>query len=201
MKLVYLEKDQVPNSLILGYKGRKFCAHVEDTVTFQDTNWSGGTVSTYTAVRLVDGGTGSSFGGSTAPAPWANPVEGKTIEIPPGIVIREHVRFCGKDHGLVFHVRPDNASRLLPETTEAMEKTQSVVLVYTSHLKNSYGGRSDIRFSEARDDTGISREAWEQAKAVLITTGHLRANGSVTPKGRNAAGDMRTDDFRNAFRS
>jgi hypothetical protein len=188
---VYLEKDQVPTFLrsIGGYNGRKFRAVVTTEVTFSGTNWEGGSRDRYTLVRLADSHVGGSFGGSTAPAPWNNPVEGKTVEIPTQHLFAMHTFFQGKDLGLTFYVRPENAAALLPASEEELSTEQKTVLRYTSRYKNSYGGQKNIRFDYAHRETKISQEAWDSAKASLISSGHLRKNGSVTPKGRNAVSD------------
>lgn len=84
------------------YRGRKLRVHVAERVTFYDTNWSGGTRSEYRAVRED----GRSTGRLAVPAPWANPVEGATVDLPQDTVLAEHTVFCGKDAGVCFYVHP-----------------------------------------------------------------------------------------------
>jgi len=90
------------------YKGRSFLVEFTPTVTFYDTNWGGGTRNTYRAVR-VDGGTVGRFPGFS---PWDNPIEGKTVELPEGMVVVVHAIFCGQDLGLRFYAHP-SLNRLL----------------------------------------------------------------------------------------
>jgi hypothetical protein len=78
------------------YEGRKFKADYSGEVTFRNTNWDGGTKSIYIAVRLDDS---KSFD-AKIPAPWLNPYEGRTLEIPEGFAVVENIIFCGKNIGL-----------------------------------------------------------------------------------------------------
>lgn len=88
------------------YTGRKFSVVFTNTVSFYDTNWSGGTCNKYAAVKR-DGQAAQLH----VPAPWVNPIEGKTIELPLDIIIAEHSYFCGKDLGITFYMRPEHAPR------------------------------------------------------------------------------------------
>lgn len=91
------------------YNGRKFFVVLTYTVTFCDTNWSGGTCNKYAAVNRQ---------GQSAhlyvPAPWVNPVEGKIVELTPDVIVAEHSYFCGKDCGITFYMHPSNAPKWLP---------------------------------------------------------------------------------------
>ncbi|MCP3907336.1 MAG: hypothetical protein GY712_04895, partial [Oceanicoccus sp.] len=166
-KTIYLDINDIPPYLrnIGGYKGRKFEAIITSKCTLTGTNWSGGSRSRYTLVRLNDGKQGGSFGGSDAPAPWSNKVEGREIDIPIGYAVVEHDYFRGKDMGLTFYINPENATAMLPAKDDSIDNDEKAVLYYTSALKNSYGGRSNIRFAEANKDLGITVERWEKAKA------------------------------------
>jgi len=124
------------------------------------------------------------------PAPWNNPVEGKEFEIPVGVVVVEHSMFCGKDMGLTFYIRAENASKLLPASNDSLSADQKIVLAATCGLK------SFARFDEAQAETGIDRERYDTAIVDLIAGGYLRKNKSITPKGRNAIGDTRLSDLR-----
>lgn len=85
------------------YTGRKFKICLENSITFYDTNWGGGTRNSYTALKLE----GSISRKITVPAPWVNPIEGQTIDIPEGVIIVEHSIACGQDCGITIHARPD----------------------------------------------------------------------------------------------
>jgi hypothetical protein len=84
------------------YRGRKFRVSFTKTVTFYDTNWGGGTRNTYRAVRM-DGGQANELPSFW---PWANPVEGQTVELPADVVVVEHTIYCGQDLGLRFYAHP-----------------------------------------------------------------------------------------------
>ena len=94
--------------------------------------------------------------------------------------------FCGKDHGLTFHVHPDNMAKLLPEPGEALDPDVETFLVATRSLKNTYGGRTNIRFEESERQTGITPERWKEAKEKAFNHKYIRANGGITNEGRNA---------------
>lgn len=91
------------------YKGRKIQLELTDKVTFSDTNWGGGSRNRYAAIAH-DGRTDRlDFSGI---APWRNPIEGRTIDLPPGVLIVEHTIFCGKDCGLRLYLNPASAGTL-----------------------------------------------------------------------------------------
>ena len=95
------------------YKGRKFFEDWSGSVTFYDTNWGGGTRNYYTAIELMNGKAtpGQDF------APWRNPVEGKTIEIPSRVVVVKRCIFQGVECGLtVYYGQLENVdAKLLQE--------------------------------------------------------------------------------------
>ena len=178
----YLEKSDVPAFLIGSYNGRKFKALVTDTVELTSMHWGGGTRSTYTVVDLAT----RAHMPVTDPRPWPQSMTPpKPIAIKPGFVVREHSTFCGKDSGLIFHVHPSDVAKLLPVDDGAITDNERIVLKFTGSLKNTYGGRTNIRFVEANRVHGISQEDWTTAQTKLIESEHLRKNGSITPKGRN----------------
>ena len=94
------------------YRGRKIRVQPRERVTFSSLNWEGGSRSQYRACTLTGQWTGSAAK-YNAQAPWANQAEGKSVDIPPGACIVEHVMFCGKDLGLRIYVRPEDMPRLL----------------------------------------------------------------------------------------
>ncbi len=170
------------------YTGRKFNLEATEQVTLYDLNWSGGTRAQYRAATLSGQATGnaSKF---NACAPWDNPAEGKTVPVPPGACLVRHHDFCGHDMGLTFYVNPANMNHLALPAAPSLTWAERVVLVATAHLKNTYGGRTNIRFEEAMRYTGIVSAEWEPAKAAMIARGFLTKAGAVTAEGRNAAGD------------
>lgn len=90
------------------YTGKKFFVVFTEKVSFYDLNWSGGTKSDYVSCD---------FEGNThnlpSLAPWNNPIEGKTVEIPEGILIVKHSYFCGQDSGITIYSNPKNAPKYL----------------------------------------------------------------------------------------
>ena len=163
------------------YTGRKWRIERESGPVAVTSSWDGGSRDYFAFVRLADMAAlpvptnGNMFVGSL-PA----------VEIPSGCVLVEHSIFCGKDHGVTFHVRADEATALLPTATEALPWAQIVVLTATASLRSSYGGVKNLRQHEAMRETGISAEDYDAAKAALIASGHLSAAGAITPRGRNA---------------
>jgi hypothetical protein len=104
-------------AIVLGsfpeYRGRKFRLYASETVILSDLNWSGGTRSQYRAVTL-DGFPVGNTDKYNQVAPWNNPAEGQVVPIPQGIVVVEHVLFCGKDLGLKVWANPADMPKLLP---------------------------------------------------------------------------------------
>ena len=108
IKLTSKEASPVVKLVFPNYTGRKFKVEFTDKVTFYDTNWGGGTKNSYAAIKS-DGTVGNLY----APAPWANPVEGKTVDLPVDILLVEHSIFCGKDMGITIYAHPTNAPKWL----------------------------------------------------------------------------------------
>lgn len=107
-KVTKKQVANVVNRTFPDYNGRKFTVEAAEKVTFYDTNWSGGTCNKYAAMTR-DGQTGF----FTAPAPWVNLLEGKTVDLPEDVIIVEHSHFCGHDMGLRFYVHPNALPKLL----------------------------------------------------------------------------------------
>jgi hypothetical protein len=82
------------------YKGRKFYVEDSGRVTFHDTNWGGGTRNYYSAISLSNGKAQR----LADYAPWANPAEGKTVEIPAGFAVVQRSIFCGQESGITIHM-------------------------------------------------------------------------------------------------
>lgn len=92
------------------YRGRKFQFEFEPRLTFHDLNWDGGTKNEYAFVRS-DGAT-ANFG--PMPAPWANPLEGQTVDVPADVLIVMHKYFCGHDTGIKIIANPCHLPKWLP---------------------------------------------------------------------------------------
>ena len=185
MKTIYLNKKDIPAHLIRGETGQKFNAQVTESITLHNTYWSGGTKSNYYYINMLTGQK-SPVTGTPSPHHFGGDMEGRKVIIEPNRAIVEYSTFCGKDMGLTFYIHPDNAQQLIPAPCDITDN-QKIVLEYTARYKNSYGGKSNIRFCEARQDRGITESDWDSAKQACIDAGYLRKNGSITPDGRNAA--------------
>ena len=162
------------------YRGRTFRIERETGPVRVTSSWVGGSRDYFAFVRLADM--------AALPVPTnGNMFVGglPAVEIPTGCVLVEHSIFCGRDHGITFHVRSDEAMALLPPPAAPLPWAQLVVLTATASLKSSHGGVKNLRQHEATRETGIVAADYEDAKAELVASGHLNAAGAITPKGRN----------------
>lgn len=85
------------------YKGRRFRLEVRRQVGLSGY-WDGGSKSSYVAISLTDGTC------HEANRAVENPHCGaahQSLPLNPGYVLAEHVRYCGEDLGIVFHIHPD----------------------------------------------------------------------------------------------
>jgi len=178
------------------YNGKKFCVQVETGTinTTYNAYWSGGSRTYYNFVRLD---TLQSMGEVPAQHPVFNkPINGADkVQLVPGLMCVKRTYFCGKDLGITIVVHPDNAPRLLPDTSE-YTRDEMIVLIATRSYKNTYGGKTNIRFKEAHRDTGITEERWETAKQICIEKNLLNKAGSITNTGRNIAQQKRLYEFK-----
>jgi len=108
LKVTRKQMQPVIDATFPEYQGRKIAVEFTARVLFCDTNWSGGTCNKYVAVKET--GESHKF---FAPAPWANPVEGRWFDLPEGILVVERSYFCGKDCGLTIYANPVYAPKLL----------------------------------------------------------------------------------------
>ena len=191
---IHLEPSQVPSHLKRGYTGRKYQAAIGDTVHMTDTSWGGGTRSTYQFIELATGRT-VPVPGNPDPVQFGGNMEGKTVSIPDNCAVVEHSIFCGKDMGITFHMHEVDANKLLPKP-DLLTKAEQIVLAATRTYKNTYGGRTNIRYHEAARETGIEEHDWETAKKVLISRKLLNKAGSITVAGKNAIGRIELNQLR-----
>ena len=175
MNTLHLNPSQVPVAMRVGYGGRTFKATITESVTLTNITWSGGTRSVYTLYNMITNGASSILN-----------KDGATIAVQSGYAVIEHSIFCGKDMGLTFYIHPDNATTFLPVQDGTLGDSRARQLIATAHLKNSYGGQTNIRFTAANRVWGIDTDRWRSDRDYLIGNGYLRKNGSITTKGRNA---------------
>ncbi len=103
------QAEKIINASFPEYRGRKIQLELTDKVTFSDTNWGGGSRNRYAAIAHDGRKDRLDF---SRVAPWNNPIEGRTIDLPPGVLIVEHTVFCGKDCGLHLYLNPASAGTL-----------------------------------------------------------------------------------------
>jgi len=94
------------------YKKREVILEVTEKVTFHNLNWSGGTRSEYRACDIAGNPVDSKVN-INRPAPWQNPYEGTTINLPVNTVIVQSGFFCGKQIKAVVFIHPANMPKLL----------------------------------------------------------------------------------------
>jgi len=187
MNITYLDGNE-PNiqrlarAVFPSYRGRKYSFQVADSVALTGTYWDGGSRSSYGGVNL------SNFQAASLPQfdppQHGGPIQTPEVEVRPGMAVVKHSIFCGRDTGITFYVHPSDAPQLLPEP-ESVTEDEQIVLAFTKSRKNTYGGRSNVRFTEAHRRYGITADRWTAAQEDLKARKLLRANGSITPAGRN----------------
>lgn len=165
------------------YSGRKYRVRINEHPINVRSCWDGGSRSYYRFIKL-DGTTET----IEVPAQSAFDAQipgAEAVPLQPGLACVEHRIFCGKDMGIQIHIHPANAPKYLPAPMD-LSDDERIVLKYTAHLKNSYGGRTNIRYTEAHRETQITPERWAAAQKTLIIKKLLDSRGSVTGDGRNA---------------
>ena len=171
---------------LVGYRGRKFTLVMADWVEPDSNYWSGGSKSDYTVVRLSD------MEVVELPDDPTGGARPGRLQLPPGFVVIEHVRFQGKDLGLRIFVNPLGLDpRLLPAGSEALDDDEVVVLQATRSYKSSYAGQSNYRYHEARRQVGITLDRWNAAVDRLKARKLLNKAGAITVDGRNAVADTK----------
>ncbi len=185
MKTIYLEKKQVPANLqnLFGYRGNKFQCVVTDSVGISNTQWNGGSRSSYMLINLSTMQTKQIV--DNRPFPH-NQDAMPDVTLEPNTMVVKHIMFQGKDLGLRFYVHPDNKINFLPDqSADKLTRNDKIVLQFTRSLKFSYGIKN-YRYHEAsRCYKDLTLEDWNEAKQRMIDAGYLRKNGAITPAGRN----------------
>lgn len=187
---VYLNPDQVPAAWKGDYKGKKYQARIVESLTIADyqMQWSGGTRSIFTAFG-VDGK-------SIAVKPvkqWPDFGE-QTIRLQPGMVIVEHVIFCGNDMGCVIYAHPADVNPALAAPKVELTENEKWVLYATRAFKASYAGRNRRQMLNdelAYKGKEMSEQAWLAASEALKAKKLLNARGAITVEGKNAIGNYR----------
>jgi len=186
MKLHIAKADEeikkiISNTFPSHVKSRKIKIST-DIPTRLESYWSGGSKDSYAFYHLDQG---KSFNMPTNHPFYESDKPSNLNKLPDRVVIVEQSYFCGKDMGITIYVNEHDITPMLPKQADISENERTV-LKYTSRYKNSYGGRTNIRYSEARAKTGIAQDQWDSAKTLLIGKKLLTKAGSITANGRNA---------------
>ena len=162
-----------------GYTGRTFKVTATEAFTllyYVDPD-NGGSWSDYAIVRgdkceSVQDGTGA------------------TITLNASTMLLQHSYFCGRDMGITIYCHPALFPQLLPAgEAQALTIEQKIVLAATRSYKSYYAGDNQIRFHQARRQTGITLADWERSKAECQGLGLLDKRGAITLAGKNAIGN------------
>ena len=165
------------------YRGRRFTINNSGHSVNISSCWDGGSRSTFAMLEL---GTGKRLDiAQNGTMHDGGPIAPEGVKVPAGYVLAEHVISCGKDLGITFHIDPNTSTAFLPANVE-LTSDELIVLKATARHQNTYGGETDRRFREATRKHGISRDAWNTAKAALISRKLLNRAGAITNSGRNA---------------
>jgi hypothetical protein len=194
---IYLDKkdaEYFASIAFPSYRGNKFQVKIEDTYTV-DTESSGGTSNSFVLLKTMDGQV-RTISSSDLGLNVRMPVH-QDVKIPDDVMVVEHSYFTGKDMGLRFYVSPNSTflPKMISAPKEELTPQEMIVLIATRSLKAGYAGDRDSRFHSAEEETGITKEEWESAKASLIAKRHLNKAGAITTSGRNVAGDKRLDNY------
>lgn len=186
---VHLDPHEVPDVFkraFPGYRGRTYVVHVTDEVCLDSNYWSGGTRYEYRGVDLATGEVGppdqKEYGN-----PYSNP-KIPTVKLQPGQAVVCHKIFCGKDHGIVIHLHPDNVRKLLPAPTELTADEQRaldmICGIKGGHHRRDEWERCGLPGAYCADDPLIVSLAGKQlvkvnrAGAVAVTTAGRNARRS-----------------------
>jgi len=192
---MWIAKNEAPevwdiaHAAFPNWRGYKLQTHVFKGPMRLESYWSGGSRDSFVFVELA-----SPHRQASVPQNGDGHTDDidKLTTLPNGVALVQHVYYRGRDLGCRVFVAASNMNRLALPAIEKLTPAEKVVLIFTASLKNSYGGRKDIRFTEAHEATDISQEQWHEAQEQLKTQKMLTAQGAITPKGRNACPNMQT---------
>lgn len=106
-------------------------------------------------------------------------------EVPSGMALVEDYHNGRGYSYCIIHLNPNDITPMLPPADECPNKVR-IVLHFTGAYKNSYMGRSNLRYHYYKDAGGKMTPAeWESAQAEGYRLGYLNKAGAITPKGRN----------------
>lgn len=190
--------QQIGRAAFPNYRGKKFKVTIATgPVNVRHNNhWSGGTRTWYNFVRLDNL---ASFGTIPSQHPYFDKViQGADgVILIPGLVCVKYDHFQGHDMGITIIVHPDNAPKFIPDNVSEVPRHEKIVLAATLSYKNTYGGRTNIRFFEAKRETGILSDEWEAAKQSCIDKKWLTKGGGLTNAGKNIIQSTRLYELKN----
>ena len=110
------------------------------------------------------------------------------VKLPRGtVIVVQH--FMGTGKSVSIRMRQEDLNpTFLPLPSPELSEAEKRCLYYTRSRKSSYGGIKEFR----RHEAGMSVEAWDAAKASLLTKGLLDKRGALTVNGRNVANGIRS---------
>lgn len=172
-------KDPVVKRLIRAafpaYRGRQIQITALDE--FQVTNErSGGTWTDVFAVRLEDLAVLALTDFTTTRHQDQMVTE---ADLPDGVVLVAHHRFCGKDLGIEILVKPSNLAPALDDGAAELSDDERTVLGLHCRYTSAYR-------RECLDRAGIVGGRAETAYQSLISKGLLTRGRAIKPAGRNA---------------
>ncbi len=112
IRLKTKEVRHIVDATFPDYRRKEVVVDARESVTFHDLNWSGGSKSEYRACA-IDGASNDRRLDMGRPAPWNNPYEGLTVNIPEDCIIVQGGYFCGKVSMLRLYVNPINMPKFI----------------------------------------------------------------------------------------
>ena len=181
---MYIEANQVPNHLRLGYTGKKFQVEAVESVKIPSYAglWDGGSRTTYTAIELATGNSVTASDNSSAP--WDDTRKDRLFALRSGYAVVRHQISQGHDLGLTFYVHPSDIVKLIPENksadlTEQELKFLAVIRGIKSGYRNEYFARM-----------GLKQADIEALKDKFTSLGYLNKAGAITVAGKNICADI-----------
>ena len=193
MEPIYLDPANLPplvreawQATFPSYTGKRFELVAAASHECSDMMWSGGSRSEYLLynfdTKVVD----------TIPAPqFTDPSFRPVVALTHPWCLVQYAILQGQFKYLRVYV-----NTVVQRTDVQLSRDQQIVLMYTATYKNSYSGRKDIRFAEAHQRLGITREAWDRAQVSLSINGFLTKQYAITPQGRNAIASLSRHEFK-----
>jgi len=184
MRAIHLNSNDpaakaIANAAFPKYNGRKFKVVITSGTFNLSSDWEGGSGSHYAIIRLADMKAANISQASFVGDGYSR--IGSDFTIKEGFAIVEHAHFMGHDSGITIYILEANATKLIPDKLE-LTPNEITVLKATQSFKSSYGGNSHYRQTES----GLPMAIWTATVEILKGKHLLRANGAITPEGRNA---------------